>query len=187
LHAKPCRQALQTKSSRLGPKPRARKAGFRPEIELFDSGDIVLMQGLLKDGALEGPLLVRNGYRSGRLQQRDRTLPTVGANADDGALAGRHGRQLLHGLTQNACSRGSAFHGSRQRLAKATHDSARLGLAHMLHLVGEDGHADQRREQNCYDPREQEGQRNDREKRERIFAGGTSCEADRNEACGFLS
>jgi len=100
---------LQTKSSRLGPKPRARKAGFRPEIELFDSGDIVLMQGLLKDGALEGPLLVRNGYRSGRLQQRDRTLPTVGANADDGALAGRHGRQLLHGLTQNACSRGSAF------------------------------------------------------------------------------
>jgi hypothetical protein len=109
LHAKPCRQALQTKSSRLGPKPRARKAGFRPEIELFDSGDIVLMQGLLKDGALEGPLLVRNGYRSGRLQQRDRTLPTVGANADDGALAGRHGRQLLHGLTQNACSRESAF------------------------------------------------------------------------------
>jgi len=109
LHAKPCGQALQIKSSRLGPKSRARKAGFRPEIEPFDSGGIVLMQSLLKDGALEGPLLVRNGYRSGRLQQRDRTLPTVGANADDGAPAGRYGRQLLHGLTQNACFRGSAL------------------------------------------------------------------------------
>ena len=28
--------------------------------------------------------------RLGRLQQRDRTLPTVGANADDGALTGKH-------------------------------------------------------------------------------------------------
>jgi len=110
----PCTPSLGVKLCKpsqavLAQNPRARKAGFRPEIELFDSGDIVLMQGLLKDGALEGPLLVRNGYRSGRQQQRDRTLPTVGANVDDGALAGRHGRQLLHGLTQNACSRGSAF------------------------------------------------------------------------------
>jgi hypothetical protein len=91
------------------PKTPCPEAGFRPEIELFDSGDIVLMQGLLKDGALEGPLLVRNGYRSGRLQQRHRTLPTVGANADDGALARRHGRQLLHGLTQMRAPVEAAF------------------------------------------------------------------------------
>ena len=32
-------------------------AGVRPEIELFDSGDIALMQDLLKDGTLKGPQL----------------------------------------------------------------------------------------------------------------------------------
>ncbi len=34
-----------------------RAAGSKPEIELFDSGDIALMQDMLKDGALEGPIL----------------------------------------------------------------------------------------------------------------------------------
>ena len=32
-------------------------AGVKPEIELFDSGDIALMHDLLKDGTLQGPLL----------------------------------------------------------------------------------------------------------------------------------
>lgn len=34
-----------------------RAAGSRPEIELFDSGDIALMKDMLKDGSLEGPVL----------------------------------------------------------------------------------------------------------------------------------
>jgi uncharacterized protein (DUF849 family) len=32
-------------------------AGVKPEIELFDSGDIALMRDLVKDGTLKGPLL----------------------------------------------------------------------------------------------------------------------------------
>lgn len=46
-----------------------REAGVRPEIELFDSGDIALMHDLLKDGTLSGPLLcsfvmgVRYGFQ----------------------------------------------------------------------------------------------------------------------------
>jgi uncharacterized protein (DUF849 family) len=44
-------------------------AGVRPEIELFDSGDIALMHDLLKDGTLTGPVLcsfvmgVRYGFQ----------------------------------------------------------------------------------------------------------------------------
>jgi 3-dehydrocarnitine:acetyl-CoA trimethylamine transferase len=34
-----------------------RAAGVKPEIELFDSGDIALCHDLLRDGTLEGPLL----------------------------------------------------------------------------------------------------------------------------------
>jgi uncharacterized protein (DUF849 family) len=34
-----------------------RAAGSKPEIELFDSGDIALMRDMLKDGSLEGPIL----------------------------------------------------------------------------------------------------------------------------------
>jgi uncharacterized protein (DUF849 family) len=34
-----------------------REAGVRPEVELFDSGDIALMQDLLRDGTLDGPPL----------------------------------------------------------------------------------------------------------------------------------
>ena len=34
-----------------------RNAGVRPEIELFDSGDIALLHDLLSDGTLSGPLL----------------------------------------------------------------------------------------------------------------------------------
>jgi uncharacterized protein (DUF849 family) len=33
------------------------ESGVKPEIELFDSGDIALMHDLLKDGALQGPQL----------------------------------------------------------------------------------------------------------------------------------
>jgi uncharacterized protein (DUF849 family) len=47
-----------------------RDAGVRPEIELFDSGDISLMRDLLADGTLQGPLLcsivmgVRYGFQA---------------------------------------------------------------------------------------------------------------------------
>lgn len=34
-----------------------REAGVKPEIELFDSGDIALLQDLLADGTLSGPVL----------------------------------------------------------------------------------------------------------------------------------
>jgi uncharacterized protein (DUF849 family) len=46
-----------------------RDAGVKPEVELFDSGDIALMHDLLKDGSLEGPVLcsfvmgVRYGFQ----------------------------------------------------------------------------------------------------------------------------
>jgi uncharacterized protein (DUF849 family) len=46
-------------------------AGVKPEIELFDSGDVALMHDLLKDGTLKGPVLcsfvmgVRYGFRPG--------------------------------------------------------------------------------------------------------------------------
>jgi uncharacterized protein (DUF849 family) len=46
-------------------------AGVKPEIELFDSGDIALMHDLLKDGTLSGPVLcsfvmgVRYGFQPG--------------------------------------------------------------------------------------------------------------------------
>jgi uncharacterized protein (DUF849 family) len=46
-----------------------REAGVRPEIELFDSGDIALMRDLLVDGTLDGPPLcsfvmgVRYGFQ----------------------------------------------------------------------------------------------------------------------------
>ena len=46
-----------------------RDAGVKPEIELFDSGDIALMHDLLKDGTLAGPVMcsfvmgVRYGFQ----------------------------------------------------------------------------------------------------------------------------
>jgi uncharacterized protein (DUF849 family) len=46
-----------------------REAGVKPEIELFDSGDIALMHDLLKDGTLAGPVMcsfvmgVRYGFQ----------------------------------------------------------------------------------------------------------------------------
>jgi uncharacterized protein (DUF849 family) len=46
-----------------------REAGAKPEVELFDSGDIALMLDLLKDGTLSGPVLcsfvmgVRYGFQ----------------------------------------------------------------------------------------------------------------------------
>jgi uncharacterized protein (DUF849 family) len=46
-----------------------REAGVKPEIELFDSGDIALMNDLLADGTLQGPVLcsfvmgVRYGFQ----------------------------------------------------------------------------------------------------------------------------
>src|SRR5438445_12990824 len=45
------------------------EAGVKPEIELFDSGDIALMNDLLADGTLQGPVLcsfvmgVRYGFQ----------------------------------------------------------------------------------------------------------------------------
>jgi uncharacterized protein (DUF849 family) len=46
-------------------------AGVKPEIELFDSGDVALMHDLLRDGTLQGPALcsvvmgVRYGFQPG--------------------------------------------------------------------------------------------------------------------------
>lgn len=46
-----------------------RDAGVKPEVELFDSGDIALMNDLIRDGTLEGPVLcsfvmgVRYGFQ----------------------------------------------------------------------------------------------------------------------------
>jgi 3-dehydrocarnitine:acetyl-CoA trimethylamine transferase len=46
-----------------------REAGVKPEVELFDSGDIALMHDLLRDGTLTGPVLcsfvmgVRYGFQ----------------------------------------------------------------------------------------------------------------------------
>jgi uncharacterized protein (DUF849 family) len=46
-----------------------REAGVKPEVELFDSGDIALMHDMLKDGSLQGPVLcsfvmgVRYGFQ----------------------------------------------------------------------------------------------------------------------------
>lgn len=34
-----------------------KQAGVKPEIELFDSGDIALMQDMIRDGSLSGPIL----------------------------------------------------------------------------------------------------------------------------------
>jgi hypothetical protein len=34
-----------------------KNAGVKPEIELFDSGDIALMQDMIRDGSLTGPIL----------------------------------------------------------------------------------------------------------------------------------
>jgi uncharacterized protein (DUF849 family) len=48
-----------------------REAGVKPEVELFDSGDIALMNDLLRDGSLESPVLcsfvmgVRYGFQPG--------------------------------------------------------------------------------------------------------------------------
>jgi uncharacterized protein (DUF849 family) len=48
-----------------------REAGVRPEVELFDSGDIALMNDLLNDGTLDNPVLcsfvmgVRYGFQPG--------------------------------------------------------------------------------------------------------------------------
>lgn len=59
-------------------------AGVRPEVELFDSGDIELMRDMLADGSLRGPLLcsfvlgVKYGFQPGPetvLYARDR-LPS---------------------------------------------------------------------------------------------------------------
>ena len=63
------------------------------------SGPVFMMLGTATECTLPAS-------SNSRLQQRDRTLPTVGANADDGAPAGRYGR---NGLTQNACSCGSTL------------------------------------------------------------------------------
>jgi uncharacterized protein (DUF849 family) len=46
-----------------------REAGVKPEVELFDSGDIALMHDMLQDGSLQGPVLcsfvmgVRYGFQ----------------------------------------------------------------------------------------------------------------------------
>jgi hypothetical protein len=52
-------------------------------------------------------------------------LPPVGANADDGALTGWHGRQLLHGLTQDARARCAKWMAERHAAAVRVHAVAR--------------------------------------------------------------
>ena len=62
------------------------------------------------------------------------------------------------------------------------HDSARLGLGRILHPVGQDGYADQWREQNRHDPGNNKRQCNDGKERESVFASRAFRKADRNEA-----
>jgi hypothetical protein len=54
-------------------------------------------------------------------------LPAVGADADDSALTGRHGRQLLHGLTQDARARCAKWMAERHTAAVRVHAVAREG------------------------------------------------------------
>ena len=87
-------------------------AGVKPEIELFDSGDIALMNDLLKDGTLSGPVLcsfvmgVRYGFQPGPetvlyardLLPRDAEFTAIGigkaafTSAAQSYLAGGHVR-----------------------------------------------------------------------------------------------
>jgi hypothetical protein len=48
-------------------------------------------------------------------------LPAVGANADDGALTGWQGRQLLNGLTQDASARCAKWMAERYTAAVRVH------------------------------------------------------------------
>src|SRR5271169_5872320 len=64
----------------------------------------------------------------------DRTLPTVGADADDSALTGWHGRQLLHGLAQDACARCAKWMAERHAPAVRVHAVARESTEVTCHM-----------------------------------------------------
>jgi hypothetical protein len=76
------------------------EVGVKPEIELFDSGDIALMRDLLADGTLQGPVLcsfvmgVRYGFQPAPetvLYARD-LLPTTPSSPPSGSARPRSRR-----------------------------------------------------------------------------------------------
>jgi uncharacterized protein (DUF849 family) len=92
-----------------------RDAGVKPEIELFDSGDIALMHDLIKDGTLQGPQLtsfvlgVKYGFQPNpetviyarNLLPRDAEFTAIGTGRSSfpmvvqSVLAGGHARTGL--------------------------------------------------------------------------------------------
>jgi uncharacterized protein (DUF849 family) len=112
-------------------------AGVKPEIELFDSGDIALMNDLLKDGTLSGPVLcsfvmgVRYGFQPGPetviyardLLPRDAEFTAIGIGkaaftaVAQSYLAGGHVRVGLEDSVY--LSRGQLANSNAEMVAKA--------------------------------------------------------------------
>ncbi len=112
-------------------------AGVKPEIELFDSGDIALMNDLLKEGTLSGPVLcsfvmgVRYGFQPGPetvlyardLLPRDAEFTAIGigkaafTSVAQSYLAGGHVRVGLEDSVY--LSRGQLANSNGEMVAKA--------------------------------------------------------------------
>ena len=112
-------------------------AGVKPEIELFDSGDIALMNDLLKDGTLSGSVLcsfvmgVRYGFQPGPetvlyardLLPRDAEFTAIGIGkaaftaVAQSYLAGGHVRVGLEDSVY--LSRGQLAHSNAEMVTKA--------------------------------------------------------------------
>src|ERR1700684_4411710 len=83
---------------------------------------------------------------SSLLKQSHRALSVIGANADDGALPGSHGRQLLHRLAQDAGTGSTKWMAERHAAAVRVHALAREGAERTCHagLVADEFRALQR-------------------------------------------
>ena len=112
-------------------------AGVKPEIELFDSGDIALMNDLLRDGTLSGPVLcsfvmgVRYGFQPGPetvlyardLLPRDAEFTAIGIGkaaftaVAQSYLAGGHVRVGLEDSVY--LSKGQLAHSNAEMVTKA--------------------------------------------------------------------
>jgi len=112
-------------------------AGVKPEIELFDSGDVALMHDLLKDGTLSGPVLcsfvmgVRYGFQPGPetvlyardLLPHDAEFTAIGigkaafTSVAQSYLAGGHVRVGLEDSVY--LSRGQLAHSNAEMVVKA--------------------------------------------------------------------
>jgi 3-dehydrocarnitine:acetyl-CoA trimethylamine transferase len=113
------------------------EAGVKPEIELFDSGDIALMNDLLADGTLQGPPLcsfvmgVRYGFQASpetvlyarNLLPRDAEFTAIGigkasfTSVAQSYLAGGHVRVGLEDSVY--LSRGQLATSNAEMVAKA--------------------------------------------------------------------